>query len=199
MITLTERDRTIAALTIYGEARSESRLGKAAVAWVLLHRANNPRWWGGPDLASVCLMRSGQYGQFSCWNPGDPNCSTLLALLDGGDTGRAVLSDDARINPLLTGCFAVLDDVLAGRIPDPTHGATHYHADYIARPAWARGHTPTATIGRHLFYADIEPGVVPWRPELPIPEPHARLPVDEPVPETGLLVRVLDFLWRIFR
>ena len=39
-----------------------------------------------------------------------------------------------------------------GEIADPTAGADHYCADYIAAPKWARGRTPTAKIGRHLFF-----------------------------------------------
>ena len=41
---------------------------------------------------------------------------------------------------------------MAGEIADPTGGADHYYADYIAAPKWARGRTPTARIGRHLFF-----------------------------------------------
>ena len=44
---------------------------------------------------------------------------------------------------------------IAGRRPQTklTAGADHYHAASMAkRPYWARGATPTATVGGHLFY-----------------------------------------------
>jgi spore germination cell wall hydrolase CwlJ-like protein len=40
---------------------------------------------------------------------------------------------------------------VAGRLDDPTKGATHYHAAGIS-PAWSKGETPKAAIGRHIFY-----------------------------------------------
>ena len=48
-------------------------------------------------------------------------------------------------------CLEIAEGVLAGREPDPTGGADHYHRDDI-RPAWAKGQAPICTIGRHLFY-----------------------------------------------
>jgi spore germination cell wall hydrolase CwlJ-like protein len=36
-------------------------------------------------------------------------------------------------------------------LPDPTGGATHYHARAV-EPAWAKGKPPIAEIGEHLFY-----------------------------------------------
>lgn len=41
--------------------------------------------------------------------------------------------------------------------PDPTNGATNYHADYVD-PRWSRHETmvETATISRHIFYVDTK-------------------------------------------
>jgi Cell Wall Hydrolase len=38
-------------------------------------------------------------------------------------------------------CLAAAAAVLADLVPDPTHGATHYHAPHV-HPSWARGHAP---------------------------------------------------------
>jgi spore germination cell wall hydrolase CwlJ-like protein len=40
---------------------------------------------------------------------------------------------------------------LAGVLPDPTGGATHYHANE-ALPRWALGQMPLAELGGLVFY-----------------------------------------------
>jgi N-acetylmuramoyl-L-alanine amidase len=79
--------------------------------------------------------------QFSCWNQGDPNRAKILAL-DEND-------------PRLRACLRVARRALAGEIEDATGGATHYHTRGMT-PPWARNREPSAEIGRHLFYNDIE-------------------------------------------
>lgn len=123
------------ARTVYGEARGESDVGKAAVAWVIKNRAVKPGWWG-KDIASVCLKRS----QFSCWNADDPNASKCAAVDESNDALRHIKAI----------CQAVLD----GSIPDPTNGATHYHTKQVA-PPWAATALPCAVIGNHLFYKGV--------------------------------------------
>lgn len=121
------------ARTLWGEARGEGPAGMAAVAWVIRNRvASRVRWWGR-GVVGVCRHPF----QFSCWNPGDPN---LIRLRD------VTVSD-----PHFTAAVRIARDVLAGRVPDPTGGADHYHAATVA-PDWARGREPTARIGGHLFY-----------------------------------------------
>lgn len=135
---LTFYDLEIMARTLYGEARGEPWRGKIAVAWVIRNRAetdlgrdNRPDWWG-EGVAGVCLKP----WQFSCWNTADPMRPKIEAA------GSLKLAD------CLRACFAVLTD----EEPDPTEGATHYFADYIPEPHWAKGRTPTTVIGRHRFY-----------------------------------------------
>ena len=88
----------------------------------------------GEGVEAVCRKPL----QFSCWNPGDPNLGKL---------GRVRAGDD----PLFAAALAIARRALAGELPDPTGGATHYHAAW-ARPRWAEGRMPTARIGRHIFY-----------------------------------------------
>lgn len=79
--------------------------------------------------------------RFSCWNPGDPNRPKLEAV-------------DAR-DPVFALCREIAAAALAGRLADPTGGATHYHARGLV-PWWARGRAPCAAIGRHLFYRGVD-------------------------------------------
>lgn len=129
-------DLEILARTVYGEASAEPPLGRLAVAWVVLNRWRSGKWFAGKTIAATCRKR----WQFSCWNAGDPNRARIekasLALLrDSLDAALAAIS---------------------GVAGDPTGGGTHYYADYIEAPAWAKGRTPTIKIGRHLFFAGID-------------------------------------------
>ena len=130
------RDVLILAKTIYGEARGEILLGQYAVAHVVLNRKNDHRWHN-MSLAGICLQRA----QFSCWLPSDPSCAILQNLH----------AESPRLAPMII----IAQAVIAGTHDDPTHGATHYHAVSIDAPRWARGKTPCARIGHHLFYRDI--------------------------------------------
>ncbi|MCQ4158752.1 cell wall hydrolase [Roseomonas sp. GC11] len=123
------------ARTLYGEARGEGLLGIRAVASVILNRAAhpNPRRFGA-SISAVCLKPF----QFSCWNQSDPNRPKLVAL-DLSSPAAAV-------------CLQVAWEALMGRLADTTGGADHYHTVSVS-PPWARGMTPTATLGSHVFYA----------------------------------------------
>ncbi|HRC26301.1 MAG TPA: cell wall hydrolase [Alphaproteobacteria bacterium] len=132
------READILARTLWGEARGEGTAGMQAVAAVVLNRvalaeARGGMWWG-VDVISVCLKP----WQFSCWNRADPNYRSLSAV---------GLED-----PYFRNAILIARAALAGRLRDPTGGATHYHATGV-RPDWAKGVTPTATIGRHVFYS----------------------------------------------
>ncbi len=128
------------ARTLYGEARGESVRGKEAVAAVVLNRveraAGRPHWWGS-TVVEVCRKP----WQFSCWNPNDPNRDKLLAVGPG--------------DPQFDVCRRIARRALTGVLEDPTGGATHYHARGLM-PDWADGRSPSAVIGNHLFYADVE-------------------------------------------
>lgn len=182
------RDLNILALTILGEAAMEPREGKIAVAWTVrnrveadLHRDGRPDWWG-EGYANVCLKAY----QYSCWimEPTGQG-GKLRAYLVGGDTGRGELKAGALKDPLLP-CWYAAQEVLTGRAPDPTHGSTHYYADYIDEPKWARGKTPVAVFGVHRFYNDVEPGYEAPRPPEAIGDPPE--PVLRPN-DSGLTVR----------
>lgn len=118
------------AKTVWGEARGEPELGQIAVAWVILNRSRTRK----QTIRQVCLAPK----QFSCWNANDPNHAKLLAL------------KPEQYQRQITICGRVCNQ----ECPDPTDGATHYHAHGII-PRWAQGHTPSAIIGNHVFYNTV--------------------------------------------
>lgn len=125
------------ARTLWGEARGEGLLGLEAVASVILNRvalaqARKIIWWG-QDIMHVCLKPF----QFSCWNTDDPSRPKLFAV--------------TKANREFQRCLSVASRAMAGRIPDATGGATHYHTATVT-PAWSRGQKPTAIIGHHIFF-----------------------------------------------
>ncbi len=125
------------ARTVYGEARGESDQGRAAVAHVVLNRFRSDKWFSAGTIEAVCRKPF----QFSCWNKVDPNrCQIENANLDDSTFLR---------------CFDVAVGALSGRLPDPTAGSTHYHAAR-AQPKWAARKSPVGTVGRHVFYNDID-------------------------------------------
>lgn len=130
----------VLARTLWGEARTEGTIGMEAVAHVVLNRVKVARahghyWWGN-TIIQVCQKPY----QFSCWNRSDPNFRKLQAV------------DES--NLYFATALRIARRAVAGTLrssEDPTLGATHYHADYVA-PYWAKGEKPNAIIGRHIFY-----------------------------------------------
>lgn len=134
----------VLALTLHHEASGEGPNGMVAVGCVIRNRAEWGKW--GPTLRAVCLA----FKQFSCWRPA------------GGTTnyGRLVLhADSVRAGRMPTGLAKAFDAArgILGDLPDVTHGADHYFAPASmfpkgSTPVWARGLTPTTTIGNHVFF-----------------------------------------------
>jgi hypothetical protein len=129
------------ARTIYGEARGESVRGMEAVAAVVMNRVRRASerggWWWGSTPIDVCRKPQ----QFSCWNETDPNRCKILAV-------------DPE-HPVFRICLRIARRAIAGTLKDPTKGATHYHAKDVS-PPWARSRKPSAEIGGHKFYNDVE-------------------------------------------
>jgi spore germination cell wall hydrolase CwlJ-like protein len=61
--------------------------------------------------------------------------------------GAAAPGDDAA----LAACRRIAARALAGLLPDPTRGATRYHAAEVL-PRWALGQVPSAELGGLVFY-----------------------------------------------
>lgn len=135
---MTTDPRDLLARVAWGEARGDGIGGMTAVINVVMNRAARPRWWGR-DVASVCLKPY----QFSCLNADDPNRPKLLAV---GAEDRAFAD-----------ALMLADRALAGRLPDITNGADHYHVTRMSGPpVWAKGRTRVAEVGGHSFFR-LEP------------------------------------------
>jgi cell wall hydrolase len=147
---LSSYDLRVLAQTIWGEARGERLEGRAAVGYVILHRADLARDWlrryrrrhilyGDGSVAGACLQRL----QFSCWNEGDPN----RAHLDGLTTA----------DPVFREISDLVDDLVYRRIPeDPIPGATHYITEIALAAAppghWSRSMIRVGKVGHHVFF-----------------------------------------------
>ncbi|KJZ41563.1 cell wall hydrolase [Pseudomonas fluorescens] len=140
-MTETDKDRDILARTLWGEARGESLAGQIAVAWTIRNRVDDGKtksWWG-EDYAGVCQKPY----QFSCWNKSDPN----FAYLSGTKSIPFRELAQAQI---------AADQVMAGKVADPTGGATHYYAIAMKTPpAWSAKAKQTLKLGGHVFFKDV--------------------------------------------
>lgn len=133
--------------TIVFEASGETEIGKAAVAHVILNRKRNGRW--GDRIQDVVTHP----WQFEPWM-----------------TRKDAIEKLSPNDPSYLGAAKIADAVLAGLIPDPTAGATHFLNPVVVRqrrggslPSWADG--DGQPIGRHVFYSPDRDGTVPQRAE----------------------------------
>lgn len=136
---------TVAA-TLFGEARGESTVGRAAVASVIQNRVRAQRKHFGLTAKAVCL----QARQFSCWAPegGRANYETTIAAARSFHRGNIA-------GPVSSECLALAELVVAGTLVDVTNAATHYLTRQLFEsdgpPGWAVGKLPCADIGSHVF------------------------------------------------
>ena len=125
-------ERKCLATAIYFEARGESIGGQAAVAKVVLNRAENPAYPG-----TVCgVVYQNQHRRNAC---------QFSFACDG---------KPERIREKKAWVLAqqIADEVASGRRDVASAAeATHYHATYVS-PRWAPKMRRLAKIGRHVFY-----------------------------------------------
>jgi len=131
-------DRAIATLTIFCEASSASQEERVAIAWTIFNRVRDGRF--GKTVAGVCLKRY----QFSEWN-GDAADNANL------ERGANTPGND----PVMLACASAYDEV-QGSTNDPTKGATHYHDNSIAPPAWTQSAAMTLATPKFKFYAGVK-------------------------------------------
>ena len=116
------------ALNIYFEARNQPVKGQYAVAHVTLNRAAQDN----KSIKEVVL----EPGQFSWVKNKHRNMRASKICVGEKDAfSKAV---QVALSAYVT--------------PDPTNGATHYHASYV-RPKWASKLKRKTKIGQHIFYA----------------------------------------------
>lgn len=143
--------RDLLVRTVIGEAANEPDDGQAAVAHVIMNRVNAGKY--GKDVPNVVLAK----GQFEPWQ-------TRANEL------RSIRPDD----PTYRRASQIVDRVIAGDMPDPTAGATHFLNPDIVRqrrggtlPAWAQG--DGQKIGAHAFYAPDRPTDISAQRKAPDP------------------------------
>lgn len=137
-------DKQLLAITIYGEARGESREGQIAVGSVILERVDH-RGWDGDTIKEVCLMP----WQFSCFLPSDPNAGDL-AVIARNFAARYEKSSVFRT------CFAIADLLIDGKLARTPEIAAHHVCQYCTTavsPDWKKKMKLVAAVGRHEFYA----------------------------------------------
>jgi spore germination cell wall hydrolase CwlJ-like protein len=140
-----ERDYLIR--TIVFEASGETEIGKAAVAYVILNRKRNGSW--GDRIRDVVTHPR----QFEPWM-----------------TRKDEIEKLSPNDPRYLDAAKIANAVLAGLIPDPTAGATHFLNPVVVRqrrggslPSWADG--DGQPIGRHVFYSPDRERPLPQQAE----------------------------------
>ena len=126
-VALSAKELDCLAKNIYHEAGVEDRAGKVAVAQVTLNRLKEGRW--GKDVCKVVYAKA----QFS-WT------------LD--KKKRAAQPKGELWNQSL----AVAREFQSGVRVKGLEDSTHYHADYIRDPNWAKAKQVAKQIGQHIFY-----------------------------------------------
>ena len=121
------------ARAIYFEARSESEIGRLAVARVILNRVQSPFY---PDTICGVVYQNAERR----------NACQFSFTCDG-------LSDQPRPGKAWQNAKTLASQAMAGE--GEVHAiatATHYHADYVL-PEWSGAMTRLVQIGRHIFYS----------------------------------------------
>ena len=129
-------DREIATITICCEASNQLHVVRQGVAASLFNRLAAKRY--GQTIAAVCLRRY----QFSEW---------LADAADNANLER--VASKPNDDPILLDCAVAYDEAAAGK--DPTDGATHFYADGIPEPSWAKVATFTVKLGAVNFFKDV--------------------------------------------
>ena len=123
-----EEEQRCLALAMYWEARGEGRQGMIAVGWTVLNRVRSEHF---PSTPCEVVHQGGEQPpcQFSWWCDGK--------------------SDRPREGRNWSLAQMIAADLLTNPPPDPTAGATFFHATSVRSP-WDLERT--ARIGRHVFY-----------------------------------------------
>ncbi len=140
----------VMALTMMGEARNQSILGRLAVGWTVQNRAIQK----GRAIDSGCFQRA----QYSCWlrDPHTTNDEWLLGFAERVFKGGHW--DKPGDFVLFRECQYLAGGILSGVLRDPTRGSCHYLTTALLSskpPSWVAGRTPAVVIDSHAFFAGI--------------------------------------------
>ena len=139
-ILLDPKQKHCLALNIYFEAAVESTAGKLAVAQVTLNRVNSERYpeticgviYEGPHTANGFPKRNMCQFSWYCDGKHDNPNHKGKAWKVSQNIAEYVLQNPGML--------------------DITDSATHYYADYIPAPRWAKERDKTVKIDTHIFY-----------------------------------------------
>jgi spore germination cell wall hydrolase CwlJ-like protein len=121
------------ARAIYFEARSESEIGRLAVARVILNRVQSPFY---PDTVCGVVYQNAERR----------NACQFSFACDGK-------TDRPRPGKAWQNARTLASQAIAGEGEvQAIATATHYHADYVL-PEWSGAMTRLVQIGRHIFYS----------------------------------------------
>lgn len=109
------------ALTMWGEARGEGQVGMISAGYSIINRYESNLY---PKDYCKIMRQSAQYDFLQKKLPTSDQVKELLPLAE---------------------------KVMKKEIPDPTHGATHFH-NKMVNPYWSHKMTLTAVINNHRFY-----------------------------------------------
>lgn len=130
---------------IYYEARNESEDGQAAVAEVVLNRADSGRYPG--DICAVVYQRNSRTCQFTF------TCDGSIGRYPVNMTAWARAERIAR-------------EVYSGKPALLPRSSVNYHANYV-RPTWSSRLERVRRIGAHIFYGAPLSGSTPGANEAP--------------------------------
>lgn len=131
-----DQDVADLASAIYGEARNQNTLGKAAVGHTIATRAA----LGGVSIGDVVYgSTTKNYGQYSFSNPRDRN--------------RRAVAKAPRVDPKnWASAVSVAKGILSGEIENPVPGATNYKVSGT-KAGWAKKANNLGKVGSHTFYS----------------------------------------------
>jgi N-acetylmuramoyl-L-alanine amidase len=134
-----ERQKECIARNVYHEARNESKLGMRAVAWVTLNRIRSERY---PNSACDVVHQANK--------DANGNLIKHKCQFSWYCDGKA---DVIKNEEAWKTANEMVDIVVANYlyVPDPTDGATMYHANYVS-PYWKKDYEKTTRIDSHIFY-----------------------------------------------
>ena len=133
------------AVTIYGEARSESIQGQIAVAYTIINRAAK-----GRTLCDIALAPK----QYSVFN-NNPKLRAIAVSLHLIPEQKNIIDKQSWEQAV-----EVAQVVATKTVDDPTSGATHYLASKVMKskgyhyPRWSKEFKMVKEIENHKFYKD---------------------------------------------
>lgn len=134
-------DTVCLAKNIYFEAGNQPLAGKVAVAQVVLNRMEHSSY--PKDICGVVYQAKWIENWRGNMVPARNQCQ-FSWFCDGK-------SDEPLDTDTFFDSYVIASDVLMGKYPDITEGATHYHATSVL-PYWAESLNETVVINEHIFY-----------------------------------------------